>query len=261
MRIAIGRSGMLVLTLGCLLLGGCETRVPQLSDLKLPTLTLRELTPRLQESELVVYQPRRADEAQVEQRVEVAEVERRGEFENFLSELGKFESGGLTYINFTQPGNQGGYIGGWQFGEAALIDAGFYSRDGTPRINDWKGRWTGLKGVSSKREFLASPDAQWHAIKTLMPRRWAALQNMGLHRFVGETIRGVPVTGSGLLAASHLLGPGGVRDFLRSGGKVDPVDGNDTSASSYLVRFNGFSTPYRQPAMTTGATAGQGRGR
>lgn len=247
MRNTVRRTTVLAVAVAGLLLGGCETRLPQVPDVYLARLP--DIKLHFGQNELKVYKPRSADDGAG--RDAPAKSEQQGAYVAFLTELGKYESGGLTRINYAQAGNQAGYIGGWQFGEAALIDAGFYTGDRTPRTNDWKGGWTGLKGVTSKQEFLANPDAQWHAIKTLMPLRWAALQNMGLLRFVGETVKGVSVTESGLLAASHLAGPGGVRDFLRSGGKVDPADANDTTASSYLGRFNGFETPYVQKAVLT----------
>ena len=69
---------------------------------------------------------------------------------------------------------------------------------------------------------------------------------LGLDGYVGRSIKGVEVTVSGMLAAAHLLGPGGVRDFLRSNGRVDPVDGNSTRASDYMRRFPSYETPYEE---------------
>lgn len=186
---------------------------------------------------------------------QVPPPDNNGSYEDFLVELGKFESAGADEVEYGHPGNRYGYIGGWQFGEAALIDAGFYQGDHTPGLNDWKGRWTGLRGITSKKDFLNSPAAQWHAVHTLMPQRWAALTRMGLHQYVGRLVKGVEITQSGLLAASHLMGPGGVRDFLRSGGGLDPWDGNRTRVSDYMRRFPSFETPYDEAVTANDAAA------
>lgn len=58
--------------------------------------------------------------------------------------------------------------------------------------------------------------------------------------YIGNTINGVKITESGLLAASHLVGNGGVRKFLKSNGEEDPADGNGTKCSTYMKHFGGY---------------------
>jgi len=73
------------------------------------------------------------------------------DYEAFLSALGLRESSGRYDVE-----NPWGYLGKYQMGEAALIDAGYYLQDGTAK-NDWKGKWTGKDGVWSKEDYLSSP--------------------------------------------------------------------------------------------------------
>jgi hypothetical protein len=73
------------------------------------------------------------------------------DYEAFLSALGSRESSGRYDVE-----NPWGYLGKYQMGEAALIDAGYYLQDGTAQ-NDWRGEWTGKDGVWSKEDFLSSP--------------------------------------------------------------------------------------------------------
>jgi hypothetical protein len=48
------------------------------------------------------------------------------------------------------------------------------------------------------------------------------------------------VTKSGIIAAAHLGGCGGVKEFLRTGGKHNPDD-NWTSLSDYMYKFQGYN--------------------
>lgn len=135
--------------------------------------------------------------------------------------------------------NQFGYVGLWQMGEAALIDAGYYRADGTG-TNDWRGSWTGLGGITSLEAFKASPAAQAAAVAAYQQRVWGYVRSLGLDRYVGSSVAGVPVTQSGLVAAAHLVGTGNLARFLRSGGTVVPADGNGTQLTEYLASFGGY---------------------
>ena len=81
-------------------------------------------------------------------------------FGDFLQALGNKESSG----NYGAI-NQLNYLGKYQMGEKALIDAGYYTADGTKK-NDWSGTWTGKDGVNSWQDFINSPQAQENAILT-----------------------------------------------------------------------------------------------
>ena len=156
---------------------------------------------------------------------------------SFLDALGDRESGG----NYGAV-NTLGYLGKYQFGELALIDVGYYTPDGTAK-NDWQpARWTGKGGVHSKADFLADPAAQEGAIRAYMKLQWSYLGDA--RAYEGQTVHGIKVTVSGLLAAAHLLGAGAVRDFLRSDGTAAPGDAYGTALTEYLTRFKGYDTPF-----------------
>ncbi len=120
----------------------------------------------------------------------------------FLEALGARESG-ADYGAV----NRAGYVGKYQMGEAALIDAGYYQADGTAR-NDWRGRWTGRDGVNSCKDFLASPRAQENAVRAYHKRVWGYVRRAGLDRYAGSTVGQVNITPLGLLAGAHLVGTG-----------------------------------------------------
>jgi hypothetical protein len=157
-----------------------------------------------------------------------------GTCSDYLNALAMRESG----LN-PRAHNQFGYVGLWQMGEAALIDAGYYRADGTG-TNDWRGSWTGLGGITSLEAFKASPAAQAAAVAAYQQRVWGYVRSLGLDRYVGSSVAGLPITQSGLVAAAHLVGTGNLARYLRSGGTVVPADGNGTLLTEYLASFGGY---------------------
>src|SRR5262245_54692433 len=108
-------------------------------------------------------------------------------FDAYAAALRKRESSG----NYTVV-NGRGYTGAYQFGKPALVDAGFMDRSGN---------WTGHArsyGVNSWDDFKATPAAQDAAFQNLTEQNWKYLKNH--FHYVGQTIGGVPVTVSGMLA-------------------------------------------------------------
>ena len=163
---------------------------------------------------------------------------RRWATDDFLEALGERKSSGSYTVVNTY-----GYLGKYQFGELALIDLGYYTADDTAK-NDWQpGHWTGKDGVNSKADFLASPEAQEHAIRAFMKLQWQYLGDT--QRFAGQTIGGLKLTESSLLAGAHLLGPGAVADFLEGGAVAAPADGYGTTITEYLTLFSGYKTPFK----------------
>jgi hypothetical protein len=66
-----------------------------------------------------------------------------------------------------------------------------------------------------------------------------------LDKYIGETIGGVHITESGIIAAAHLKGFGskkypGINHFLRSGGETNGEDAFGTSVSDYLRKFQDY---------------------
>ena len=160
-----------------------------------------------------------------------------GTYQDFLDALGQRESGD----NYRAV-NQFNYLGKYQMGEGALIDTGYYTADGTSR-NDWRpSHFTGKGGIDSKAEFLASPAAQEAAIRTYMDKQWQYIASVT--KYDGQILGGVKITISGMLAGAHLVGNGGLKTYLKSGGDDAPVDGNNVSVASYVKKFAGYATPY-----------------
>lgn len=165
-------------------------------------------------------------------------------YTDFLKALGQRESTMNPAVS-----NQFGHVGLFQFGEAALQDAGLYAGDGTPKTNDWAGRFTGKYGVNSLTDLLANPDAQIQAVTAYHEQVWNTLKKVhGAESYLGTTINGIPITASGLVAAAHLVGAGAVGEWLRSGGATDPADGNGTKLVSYLGQFAGYTLAFTPPS-------------
>jgi hypothetical protein len=129
--------------------------------------------------------------------------------------------------------NERGYTGAYQFGKAALIDAGFMDRSGN---------WTSYArshGVNSWEDFKANPAAQDIAFQNFTEQNWKYLKNH--FSYVGQTIGGVPITVSGMLAGAHLVGQRDLKRFLNSGGAEVPIDGNNVPVTEYMRKFAGHN--------------------
>lgn len=141
--------------------------------------------------------------------------------------------------------NQFGFLGLYQFGEAALIDIGYV------RINKDKGRgsnfdnkirpdqWTGKDGINSVGDFLSRPDIQTKAFIEMVEIRKRRLVRLGLTKFINRVIDNTKITLSGLVAGAHLVGEGGVRDWLIEGRPVR--DGNGVLVQEYVKKFGGYA--------------------
>lgn len=129
----------------------------------------------------------------------------------------------------TNTGN--GFYGAYQMGEDALTDAGYM---------DGNGNWTGRNGVNSLEDYLNNSTAQDDAFLRYGEKNLGYLN--GWEQYIGQTIGGVQVTRAGLIAGAHLVGAGGLKYWLTSGGDCtnkgtgsDAVDGNGTCAGTYLA--------------------------
>ncbi len=164
---------------------------------------------------------------------------RKKDVKNFLIALANRESSGKHAIM-----NKAGYVGLYQVGEEALADVGVYyeTKNVNYKKNDWSGYIKGGNkyGISCLWDFMHSPDKQKAVQIDFKKKHWQYLENLNLTQYVGKTIKGIYITQSGLLAGAHLVGPGGVRDFLRSHGKNDVKDANGTPVSSYIKKFGGY---------------------
>jgi len=154
--------------------------------------------------------------------------------------------------------NSLGYMGRYQMGENALIDAGYYkSRDQNTdkdSTNDWDGQWTGKSGINSKQNFLDGHAVQDQAVKEYAAKNWGYAKystlgdvynkDEGFTVWEGQVVNGVPITISGMLAGMHLLGIGGLNDYIKNGGITNLQDANKVKFATYLHELSGYDTPF-----------------
>ena len=130
----------------------------------------------------------------------------------FLEDIGFRESS-----NNYHAVNQFGYLGKYQFGRKTLNALGYEN--------------------VSNREFLENHSIQEEAMYALLNHNRKVLRRQ-ISKYVGETVAGIYITESGLLAAAHLAGPGNVKKFLRKG--YEFKDGNGTTMTSYMKKFSNY---------------------
>ena len=134
----------------------------------------------------------------------------------FLEDIGFRESS-----NNYHAVNQFGYLGKYQFGRKTLNALGYEE--------------------VTNREFLENHSIQEEAMYALLSHNRKVLRRQ-ISKYVGETVAGIYITESGLLAAAHLAGPGNVRKFLRKG--YEFKDGNGTKMTSYMVKFSNYKLEF-----------------
>lgn len=147
-------------------------------------------------------------------------------YENtFSPKLGKSFIGFKEQLGFKESQNDYfrvntlGYLGKYQFGKSTLE----------------------LIGIDDAKHFLNTPELQEKAfIANAERNKWVLRKD--IKRFVGKRIRGILITESGILAAAHLAGPGGVKKYLRSYGSNGFKDAYGTSIKYYMNRFQGYDT-------------------
>ena len=168
-------------------------------------------------------------------------------YNDYFNHLSKRESS-----NNPQAVNQYGYLGKYQMGESALIQAGFYKYDSHTKHHSWNGVWTKEAQemmVASKQAFLNNESAQDFAVRVYTEKNWDMIASFGLDRYVGKTVNGVEITASGMLAGAHLVGIGGLRDFIQRG--EDKKDGNGVPVSNYIKKFAGYETPFADEDLSS----------
>ena len=170
-------------------------------------------------------------------------------YQDYFDALGFRESssvpGGVQRYDIKNPF---GFIGKYQFGAAALQDRGYSPVVGSDsyllRNNDWVGNWSGKNGIYSKQDYLNNGPVQEIIIEEWHKVLWRRIELNDLAKYDGQILNGVPITISGMLAASHLLGTGGLRSFLQSGAVTSRGDGFGTTAYDYMTHFEGYETPF-----------------
>lgn len=147
-------------------------------------------------------------------------------FLGFCYDLGFKESSG----NYRAV-NRLGYLGKYQFGRSTL-------------------NWIGIYNTS---RFLNSPLLQEKAFEALISKNKWVLRDY-IDEFNGQTINGVKITESGLLAAAHLGGAGNVKKFLDSDGETVFKDANHIPITRYMKRFIDYDVSEILPDNNASAT-------
>lgn len=140
------------------------------------------------------------------------------ELKRYLDAIGHSES-----RNNPKAYNRYGYVGKYQFGYAARKSCGY----GEVKFRDF-----------IKNPTVWSEEDQEAAMITLMSKNESHLKDV-IRRYNGKTIKGVTITKSGILAAAHLAGAGGVKRYFRNGS--NPRDAYGTGLEDYLFKFSGFN--------------------
>jgi hypothetical protein len=145
------------------------------------------------------------------------------------------------------------FLGAYQFGEAALIDLGYVRRDRDIYDNNYGGGFTGKHGIRSAQEFLRNPQVQDIAAEEWMQVMWRYIEAEGLHRYAWREVGGQTLSPSGMLAATHLLGSGALKNFVETGGRADIRDPYGMPLHVYIRDLGGFEIPFapRQPRSSS----------
>ena len=169
------------------------------------------ITPKVEVIEVQpIIKPLEIVEPKLEVKIEIPAIRNHNKF---LDEVGFRESS-----NNYKAVNQFGYLGKYQFGRKTLNAIGFED--------------------VSNYEFLSNPEIQEEAMLVLLQKNKYTLRRE-IKKYVGETVNGIYITESGILAAAHLGGAGNVRKFFRKG--YEFKDGNGTKMTSYMIRFADYN--------------------
>lgn len=163
--------------------------------------------------------------------------------EAFLLALSMMESGGDYQIV-----NSLNFLGAYQFGEAALTDLGFVHYDGDAYDNNYGGGWSGKYGVWSANDFLSSRRAQDRAADEWLRLMWHYIELQNLDDYAWSSVGQVTLTPSGMLAATHLLGPDSLASYIHSNGRTNLTDPYGTPIESYIVQMANFHIPFAPTA-------------
>ena len=147
------------------------------------------------------------------------------DYKDFINDLGYRES-----KNRYDVVNPYGFLGRWQFGKPRLYDAGLSIDNYSPKGMN-KRRLYGKKHFLANRDNIQDKIMHWHVYNL------ADSLNKKYSGYYGTFIDGIEITLSGLVAGAHLLGPGGVKQFLKG---ENGTDANGTKISEYISKFGGY---------------------
>lgn len=161
-----------------------------------------------------------------------------GTYQDFLDAI-RFQESSDRYDQV----NPGRFLGAYQLGEAVLTTLGYVRSDSNSSNNDYSGGWTGLNGINSRQDFLDSHEVQDQAVKDHFSVLWQYIRNYDDEFYTQQTLNGVFLTRSGMLAGAHLVGVGALDRFIKSGGFDIALDGNGKSIVDYINQFADYAVP------------------
>lgn len=155
------------------------------------------------------------------------------DFEEFKEALAERESNGEYGCK-----NKFGFLGKYQFGKARLYDFGLsvegYHPKGKPVLR-----------YITEEEFLDNRELQ-DVLFMKHVELYANSFSKKYKAFINKTYthdsEPFEITLSGMVAVAHLLGPGGLKDFLNGTNKKD---GLGTEASEYAMKFSNYELEIR----------------
>lgn len=113
--------------------------------------------------------------------------------------------------------NSLGYMGKYQFGMTTLETL----------------------GIRDSLKFMNSPRLQERTFIKNLRYNHEILQPY-IEKYAGKKVAGIKVTESGILAAAHLSGAGGVKRFFKTQGRKSVRDAYGSSVKSYMKKFGGY---------------------
>lgn len=138
-------------------------------------------------------------------------VQTKGGLTKFLNVISKRESRGRSDVV-----SKNGHLGKYQFSSKTL---------------EWIGFEVGID------EFLKSPKMQDDAMIKYLKVNKKILRRI-IKKWDKRYINENQITESGILAAAHLVGPGGVIDFFNKGIMV--TDSSGVKITDYLFKYSGY---------------------
>jgi len=171
--------------------------------------------------------------------VKSAQKNIKNKYNSYFNKLAEKESGGRYNVV-----NRYGYLGKYQMGEMALIQAGLYKKDRKNINNKWDGEWTDKAKefkVYNKDDFLLNKEIQEYAVREYTKENWRLVKHFKLHKYIGEKKDGIMITHAGILAGTHLVGIGGLKNYLER--DIITKDGNGVHITAYLNDLSGYDIP------------------
>lgn len=184
----------------------------------------------------------------------------------------QYKAGNLSWSDLQyRSENSLGFVG-YQFGEALMIDLGYYKAstfygNGAAR-NNWQGTFTGKNGIKSltdlKTDIQEAVILDAFGFNLNVIQKGLAASGKSLADFIGtkasyvDTSTGqkveVDITLTGILAAAHLRGAWGTLDLLKRGAVSSDEYG--TSILKYMTQFGGYESPEAAKLIATHLNGG-----